>query len=246
MKNRFLFFFFFFLKCKKLRLSLVLIESGLRMMMHIRIIYQTPLRVAYKNLWSFSMCIYLLFMLDKNLEESLLKRYSIYWWIYLTLDFYWFIFVTFIKRSVHRLQALGRTAPEYTMKWRSESVIANTHKSGPSPAPNHVIDSSTGNGLLEARNLILFAILLAYVAGCWVYSTHRALHTFLFTIRHKLLRTSLRFVLLYHTVCVWTNSNINIIVMTTIVFPESSFSGSIFLKNKKIHGQKCLKSEMIA
>lgn len=72
-KNRFLFFFFFFLKCKKLRLSLVLIESGLRMMMHIRIIYQTPLRVAYKNLWSFSMCIYLLFMLDKNLEESLLN-----------------------------------------------------------------------------------------------------------------------------------------------------------------------------
>ncbi|XP_003250512.2 uncharacterized protein LOC100578611 isoform X1 [Apis mellifera] len=67
---------------------------------------------------------------------------------------------------VVRLQALGRTAPEYTMKWRSESVIANTHKSGPSPAPNHVIDSSTGNGLLEARNLILFAILLAYVAGC--------------------------------------------------------------------------------
>lgn len=72
-KNRFLFFFFFFLKCKKLRLSLVLIESGLRMMMHIRIIYQTPLRVTYKNLWSLSMCIYLLFMLDKNLEESLLN-----------------------------------------------------------------------------------------------------------------------------------------------------------------------------
>lgn len=72
-KNRFLFFFFFFLKCKKLRLSLVLIESGLRMMMHIRIIYQTPLRVAYKNLWSLSICIYLLFMLDKNLEESLLN-----------------------------------------------------------------------------------------------------------------------------------------------------------------------------
>ncbi|XP_006620820.1 uncharacterized protein LOC102680309 isoform X3 [Apis dorsata] len=67
---------------------------------------------------------------------------------------------------VVRLQALGRTAPEYTMKWRSESVIANTHKSGPSPAPNHVIDSSTGNGLLEARNLILFAILFAYMAGC--------------------------------------------------------------------------------
>ncbi|XP_012351083.1 uncharacterized protein LOC100871724 isoform X2 [Apis florea] len=67
---------------------------------------------------------------------------------------------------VVRLQALGRTAPEYTMKWRSESVIANTHKSGPSPAPNHVINSSTGNGLLETRILILFAILLAYVAGC--------------------------------------------------------------------------------
>lgn len=43
------------------------------MMMHIRIIYQTPLRVAYKNLWSLSICIYLLFMLDKNLEESLLN-----------------------------------------------------------------------------------------------------------------------------------------------------------------------------
>ncbi|OAD53289.1 hypothetical protein WN48_10482 [Eufriesea mexicana] len=67
---------------------------------------------------------------------------------------------------VVRLQALGRTAPEYTMKWRSLSVIANTHKSGPSPAPNHVFDSSTGNGPREARILILFAMLLAYAAGC--------------------------------------------------------------------------------
>ncbi|XP_029034401.1 uncharacterized protein LOC114871949 [Osmia bicornis bicornis] len=66
---------------------------------------------------------------------------------------------------VVRLQALGRTAPEYTMKWRSQSVIANTHKSGPSPAPNHVLDSSTGSGPGETRILILFTILLAY-AGC--------------------------------------------------------------------------------
>lgn len=35
---------------------------------------------------------------------------------------------------------------------------------------------------------------------------------------------------------VWTNSNINIIVMTTIVFPESSFSSSVFSKNRKIYG----------
>ncbi|CAK9805259.1 hypothetical protein ANTQUA_LOCUS4429 [Anthophora quadrimaculata] len=67
---------------------------------------------------------------------------------------------------VIRLQALGRTAPEYTIKWRSQSVIANTHKSGPSPAPNHVLDSSTGNEPREARILILLAAILAYVAGC--------------------------------------------------------------------------------
>nr|XP_003706760.1 PREDICTED: uncharacterized protein LOC100877900 [Megachile rotundata] len=66
---------------------------------------------------------------------------------------------------VVRLQALGRTAPEYTMKWRSQTVIANTHKSGPSPAPNHVIDASTGSIPQVARILILFTILLAY-AGC--------------------------------------------------------------------------------
>ncbi|XP_017787734.1 PREDICTED: uncharacterized protein LOC108570386 [Habropoda laboriosa] len=87
---------------------------------------------------------------------------------------------TFCSRDIHkyftlpwkkntvvvRLQALGRTAPEYTMKWRSQSVIANTHKSGPSPAPNHVLDSSSGNGKREARILILLAALLAYAAGC--------------------------------------------------------------------------------
>ncbi|KOX73813.1 hypothetical protein WN51_13891 [Melipona quadrifasciata] len=67
---------------------------------------------------------------------------------------------------VVRLQALGRTAPEYTMKWRSQSVIANTHKSGPSPAPNHVLSSSAGNGPREMRILILFAMLLAYAVGC--------------------------------------------------------------------------------
>ncbi|XP_076760042.1 uncharacterized protein LOC143428794 [Xylocopa sonorina] len=67
---------------------------------------------------------------------------------------------------VVRLQALGRTAPEYTMKWRSQTVIANTHKSGPSPAPNQVSDSSSGNGPREAPVLILFATLLAYTAGC--------------------------------------------------------------------------------
>lgn len=193
-------FFSFFPTCEKSRLSLVLIESRSRIMMHIRIMYQTLLRVIrIVSLVTFFTCIYFLFMLDKiDLEESFL---NVIRWIYSALDFHWFIFVTFIKRSVHRLQALGRTAPEYTMKWRSESVIANTHKSGPSPAPNHVINSSTGNGLLETRILILFAILLAYVAGCWVYSTHRVPYTFLFTIRDKLLRTSLRFVLLYHTVC---------------------------------------------
>ncbi|XP_043253093.1 uncharacterized protein LOC122397767 [Colletes gigas] len=67
---------------------------------------------------------------------------------------------------VVRLQALGRTAPEYTMKWRSQTVIANTHKSGPSPAPNHVRDSSTGNGPRETLILILATILLALATGC--------------------------------------------------------------------------------
>ncbi|XP_003394054.1 uncharacterized protein LOC100643756 [Bombus terrestris] len=89
---------------------------------------------------------------------------------------------TFCSRNIHknftlpwktntvvvRLQALGRTAPEYTMKWRSQFVIANTHKSEPSPppVPNHVLRSSTGNRSLKARILILFAILLAYAASC--------------------------------------------------------------------------------
>ncbi|XP_054006507.1 uncharacterized protein LOC128891206 [Hylaeus anthracinus] len=67
---------------------------------------------------------------------------------------------------VVRLQALGRTAPEYTMKWRSQTVIANTHKSGPSPAPNHVRDSSSGNRSHEMMILILATILLALTTGC--------------------------------------------------------------------------------
>lgn len=66
---------------------------------------------------------------------------------------------------VRRLQALGRTAPEYTMKWRSQSVIANTHKSGPSPAPNHVLNS-TGNGPRGTLVLILITILLVYTTDC--------------------------------------------------------------------------------
>ena len=101
-----------------------------------------------------------------------------------------------------RLQALGRTAPEYTMKWRSQFVIANTHKSEPSPppVPNHVLRSSTGNRSLKARILILFAILLAYAASCWVDQLDTPYpYTFLFTMRGKLLRTSLRLLIIYTT-----------------------------------------------
>ncbi|XP_024947833.1 uncharacterized protein LOC107274742 isoform X2 [Cephus cinctus] len=48
-----------------------------------------------------------------------------------------------MNTAVVRLQALSRTPPQYTMKWRSDFVTANTRKSGPSPAPNHVTGSSS-------------------------------------------------------------------------------------------------------
>ncbi|XP_018312084.1 uncharacterized protein [Mycetomoellerius zeteki] len=70
---------------------------------------------------------------------------------------------------VVRLQALGRTAPQYTMRWRSQTVIANTRKSGPSPAPNwHVVRSSSeaeprGTALVL---VLVFAILLARPFNC--------------------------------------------------------------------------------
>ncbi|KZC07540.1 PREDICTED: uncharacterized protein LOC107185845 [Dufourea novaeangliae] len=67
---------------------------------------------------------------------------------------------------VVRLQALGRTAPQYTMKWRSQTVIANTHKSGPSPAPNHVLSSSTGSDPRGTQILVLATLLITYAAGC--------------------------------------------------------------------------------
>ncbi|XP_076303892.1 cubilin isoform X1 [Lasioglossum baleicum] len=65
---------------------------------------------------------------------------------------------------VLRLQALGRTAPAYTIKWRSQSVIANTHKSAPSPAPNHVLSSSTKSGP-RTQILLLTTTFLIYVVG---------------------------------------------------------------------------------
>ncbi|KAL2714116.1 uncharacterized protein V1478_016673 [Vespula squamosa] len=87
---------------------------------------------------------------------------------------------TFCSRDVHknftlpwkentavvRLQALGRTAPQYTMKWRSHTVIANTRQSGPSPAPNHISDSSIN---IKPEKKIIFTflvILLIYSIDC--------------------------------------------------------------------------------
>jgi len=79
---------------------------------------------------------------------------------------------TWVKSDlfIFRLQALGRTAPQYTMRWRSQTVIANTRKSGPSPAPNwHVVRSSSkaeprGTALVL---VLVFAILLARPFNCW-------------------------------------------------------------------------------
>ncbi|KAG7206256.1 hypothetical protein KM043_003648 [Ampulex compressa] len=70
-----------------------------------------------------------------------------------------------MNTAVVRLQALGRTAPQYTMKWRSHSVIANTRKSGPSPAPNHVVDSSVERSQ-GTRLLVLLLALFASRIGC--------------------------------------------------------------------------------
>ncbi|KAI4502360.1 hypothetical protein M0802_002272 [Mischocyttarus mexicanus] len=64
--------------------------------------------------------------------------------------------------AVVRLQALGRTAPQYTMKWKSHTVIANTRQSGPSPAPNHITDSSIKIKPLKILILILYLILLIH------------------------------------------------------------------------------------
>ncbi|XP_015187832.1 PREDICTED: uncharacterized protein LOC107072421 [Polistes dominula] len=88
---------------------------------------------------------------------------------------------TFCSRDVHknftlpwkentavvRLQALGRTAPQYTMKWRSHTVIANTRQSGPSPAPNQITDSSIE---IKPQNklilMIFFIIIFIYSIVC--------------------------------------------------------------------------------
>ncbi|KAL6425356.1 hypothetical protein ACFW04_009508 [Cataglyphis niger] len=74
-----------------------------------------------------------------------------------------------MNTAVVRLQALGRTAPQYTMRWRSQTVIANTRKSGPSPAPNwHIVNSSKKAEPREKTFLIflVFAILLAHSLNC--------------------------------------------------------------------------------
>lgn len=144
-----------------------------------------------------------------------------------------------IVTPVRRLQALGRTAPEYTMKWRSQFVIANTHKSEPSPppVPNHVLRSSTGNRSREARILILFAILLAYAAGCWVDRLDTPYpYTFLFAMRGKLPRTSLRLLIIY---TVHTHSHIHTYTHTKyhtnevrVSSKKNFFQLFSFLKNK--------------
>lgn len=68
-----------------------------------------------------------------------------------------------------RLQALGRTAPQYTMRWRSQTVIANTRKSGPSPPPNgHAVNFSSKADPREMTFLIfvMFTILFACSFDC--------------------------------------------------------------------------------
>ncbi|XP_046619142.1 uncharacterized protein LOC124304671 [Neodiprion virginianus] len=63
---------------------------------------------------------------------------------------------------VVRLQALSRTAPQYVMRWRSDSVTANTRKSAPSPAPNQVAGSSRSSR--ESRRIIIAMTLVAAAA----------------------------------------------------------------------------------
>ncbi|XP_044006898.1 uncharacterized protein LOC122851614 [Aphidius gifuensis] len=71
-----------------------------------------------------------------------------------------------MNTAIVRLQALGRTAPQYVMKWRSDTVLANTRKSGPSPAPNSVAISNSSftkhfclAGILK---LVLLPLVLYY------------------------------------------------------------------------------------
>ncbi|KAK0169158.1 hypothetical protein PV327_002903 [Microctonus hyperodae] len=58
--------------------------------------------------------------------------------------------------AIVRLQALGRTAPQYIMKWQSITIATDIRKSGPSPAPNYVSKSS----ILVLPNQIQQIILL--------------------------------------------------------------------------------------
>ncbi|XP_043281028.1 uncharacterized protein [Venturia canescens] len=70
-----------------------------------------------------------------------------------------------MNTAVVRLQALGRTSPQYMMKWRSDTVVANTRKSAPSPAPNY------GSGSSAARECSLRHRAVATMAAVIVISS---------------------------------------------------------------------------
>ncbi|XP_063994999.1 uncharacterized protein LOC135172682 [Diachasmimorpha longicaudata] len=72
-----------------------------------------------------------------------------------------------MNTAVVRLQALGRTAPQYVMKWRSDTVVANTRKSGPSPAPNYVSGTSVAVLVNHHSFPLLLSTLLLLFFSCY-------------------------------------------------------------------------------
>lgn len=69
---------------------------------------------------------------------------------------------TLLFKFFCRLQALGRTAPQYVMKWRSEKNSTQYRKHGESPGISHIPRSSTGIRISSGNLITIMAILF----GC--------------------------------------------------------------------------------
>ncbi|XP_033212301.1 uncharacterized protein LOC117169901 [Belonocnema kinseyi] len=73
-----------------------------------------------------------------------------------------------VNNAIVKLQALGRTAPQYTMKWRSETNSTLNRKNGLSPVTNQLPGSS--NGIRpSAKNLVTFLTIVFGSITCFNY-----------------------------------------------------------------------------
>lgn len=74
-----------------------------------------------------------------------------------------------VNNAIVKLQALGRTAPQYVMKWRSERNFTVYRKHGELPGINHIPRSSTG--IKTTSGIFVIAIAIAF--GCINYLNYK-------------------------------------------------------------------------